>query len=81
MCIHLLTVPGLGLEVRREGLAVHESITVHDADGSTLGKDAQKRCLFFKRDQFGSVSLMNKEGLTFPAPDSPISAVNFLGTT
>ena len=52
MRIHLLTVPGLGLEVRREGLAVHEPIASNDADGRALGEDVQERGLFSKHDQF-----------------------------
>ena len=81
MRIHLLTVPGLGLEVRREGLTVHKPIATYDTDGRPLSEDVQKCCLFFRRDQFGSVSLTNKKERTFPAPDSPINAVNFPGTT
>jgi len=81
MRIHLLTVPGLGLEVRREGLTVHEHTPSNDTDGRALGKDVQKRGLFFKHGGFGSVWSVDKEGRTFPAPDSPINAVNFPGTT
>ena len=55
MRIHLLTVPGLGLEVCRGGLAVHEHIPSHDADGRAFGEDVQKRRLFFKHGGFGSV--------------------------
>ena len=80
MRIHLLTVPSLGLEVRRESLTIHEPVASNNTDGRTFGEDIQKRGLFFKYDQFGFVCLMNK-GRTFPAPDSPINAVNLPGTT
>ena len=46
MRTHLLTVSGLGLEVSREGLAVHEPIASNDTDGRALGEDVQKRGLF-----------------------------------
>ena len=46
MRIHLLTVPSLSLEVRRESLAVHEPGASNNADGRTLGEDVQKRGLF-----------------------------------
>ena len=55
MRIHLLTVPGLGLEVRREGLTVHEPGASDDTNRRTLGEDVQKRGLFFNHDQFGLV--------------------------
>jgi hypothetical protein len=45
--VHLLAVPGLGLEVRREGLAVHEPIAGNDTDARALGEDVQQRGLFF----------------------------------
>ena len=53
MGIHLLTVPGLGLEVRREGLTVHEPIAGNDTDGRALGEDVQKRSLFSSTVDFG----------------------------
>ena len=81
MRVRLLTVSGLSLEISREGLTVHEPIACNDADGSALGKDVQKRGLLFERDQFSSIELTDKGGRTFPAPDSPINAVNFPGTT
>jgi len=47
VCVHLLTVSGLGLEVGREGLTVHKPIAGDDTDGCALGEDVQKRGLFF----------------------------------
>ena len=79
--IQLLTVTGLGLKVCREGLTVHEHIPSNDADRRALSEDVQERCLFFKHGGFGLVRSVNKGGRTFPAPDSPISAVNFPGMT
>ena len=81
MCIHLLTVAGLSLEVRRKGMTVHESIAGDDAHGCTLSEDVQKRGLPPKHDQFGPAHPTDKKARTFPAPDSPINAVNFPGTT
>ena len=79
MRIHLLTISGLGLEIRREGLTVHEPVSSDYTDGSALGENVQKGGLFFC--QLGLKWLMDKGGRTFPAPDSPISAVNLPGTT
>jgi hypothetical protein len=45
MCIHLLTVPGLRLEVRREGLTVHKPISSNDTDVRAVCEDIQKRGL------------------------------------
>ena len=81
MCIHLLTVAGLSLEVRRKGMTVHESIAGDDAHECALSEDVQKRGLSPKHDQFALACSMGKETRTFPAPDSPINAVNFPGTT
>ena len=46
MGIRLLTVSSLCLEVRREGVSVHESVTGNDTNRSAFGKDVQKRGLF-----------------------------------
>jgi hypothetical protein len=46
MHIHLLIVPGLRLEVRWEGLTVHEPIATNVTDGCALGEDVQKGGLF-----------------------------------
>ena len=53
MRIHLLTVPGLGLEVHRKSLAIYEPIAGNYTDGRALGENVQQRSLFPKRDQFG----------------------------
>ena len=81
MRVHLLTITSLGLEVHRKGLTVHESIAGDDAHGRALSEDVQKRSLSSEHDQFGLIYSMYKEVRTFPAPDSPINAVNFPGTT
>jgi len=47
--IHLLTVSGLGLEVRGKGLTIHESVASYDTNGRAVGEDVQKRGLCFKR--------------------------------
>ena len=39
--VHLLAVPSLGLEIHRQGLAVHEPIASNDADIRALGEDVQ----------------------------------------
>ena len=53
MRIHLLTVPGLGLEIHRKSLTVYEPIAGNYTDGRALGENVQQRGLFPKRDQFG----------------------------
>ena len=55
VCIHLLTIPSLNLEIRRESLTVHEPGASNNTDGRTLGENVQKRGLLFKHDQFGLV--------------------------
>jgi hypothetical protein len=49
--IHLLTVPGLRLEVRWEGLTVHEAIATNVTDGRALGEDVQKGVYFQARSK------------------------------
>ena len=60
VCVHLLTVSGLGLEVHRQGLTVHEPITGNDTDVRALGEDVQQRGLFL-HGQFGLTYRRTKE--------------------
>ena len=81
MGIHLLTVSGLSLEVRGKGLPVHEPVASNNTNRGALGEYVQKRGLLLKCIQSHLTWLRDKGGRTFPAPDSPINAVNFPGTT
>ena len=55
MRIHLLMVPSLGLEVRREGLIIHEPGASDDTNGCTLGEDIQSAVYFQARSIWFSV--------------------------
>ena len=69
----------LSLEILGQSLTVDKHVTSDDADSGALSEDVQQGCL---NTELSEIERENKDKeFTFPAPDSPIRAVNFPGAT